>query len=136
MNADAADGLRQAHPEVTDWYIAVHSLGGAMAASYAAKHAEDFSGLILLAAYSTKDLTQTPLRVLSVYGSEDGVMNRDSYEKDRANLPDDTTEIVIDGGCHAQFGCYGAQDGDGTPTISATEQISQTASAIAAFVAR
>lgn len=136
LNADAADGLRQAHPEVTDWYIAGHSLGGAMAASYAAKHAEDFSGLILLAAYSTKDLTQTPLRVLSVYGSEDGVMNRDSYEKDRANLPDDTTEIVIDGGCHAQFGCYGAQDGDGTPTISATEQISQTTSAIAAFVAR
>lgn len=136
LNADAADGLRQAHPEVTDWYIAGHSLGGAMAANYAAKHAEDFSGLILLAAYSTKDLTQTPLRVLSVYGSEDGVMNRDSYEKDRANLPDDTTEIVIDGGCHAQFGCYGAQDGDGTPTISAAEQISQTASAIAAFAAR
>ena len=78
LNADAADGLRQTHPEVTDWYIAGHSLGGAMDA----KHAEDFSGLILLAAYSTKDLTQTPLRVLSVYGSEDGVMNRDSYEKD------------------------------------------------------
>lgn len=131
LNADAADGLRQTHPEVTDWYIAGHSLGGAMDA----KHAEDFSGLILLAAYSTKDLTQTPLRVLSVYGSEDGVMNRDSYEKDRANLPADTTEIIIDGGCHAQFGCYGAQDGDGTPTISAAEQISQTSEAIAAFVA-
>ena len=62
-------------------------------------------------------------------------MNRDSYEKDRANLPADTTEIIIDGGCHAQFGCYGAQDGDGTPTISAAEQISQTSEAIAAFVA-
>lgn len=56
--------------------------------------------------------------------------------KKRATLPDDTTEIVIDGGCHAQFGCYGAQDDDGTPTISAAGQISQTASAIAAFIAR
>lgn len=27
------------------------------------------------------------LRVLSVYGSEDGVMNREAYEKNRANLP-------------------------------------------------
>ena len=136
LDAGAADGLRQAHPEVSDWYIAGHSLGGAMAASYAADHSEDFSGLILLAAYSTKDLTQTPLRVLSVYGSEDGVMNRTSYEKNRANLPADTTDLILDGGCHAQFGCYGAQDGDGTPTISAAEQISRTAEAIAAFAAK
>ena len=64
-----------------------------MAAGYAAAHEKDFDGLILLAAYSTKDLTGTTLRVLSVYGSEDGVMNRESYEKNRANLPADTTEV-------------------------------------------
>ena len=105
-----------------------------MASNYAAAHSEDFDGLILLAAYSTKDLTGTTLRVLSVYGSEDGVMNRESYEKNRANLPADTTEVVLDGGCHAQFGSYGPQDGDGVPTISGEEQIRQTAEAIAAFV--
>ena len=105
-----------------------------MAANYAASHDGDYDGLILLAAYSTKDLTGTPLRVLSVYGSEDGVMNQDSYEKNRANLPADTTEIVLDGGCHAQFGSYGPQDGDGIPTISGEEQVRQTAEAIAAFV--
>ena len=105
-----------------------------MAANYAAAHSEDFDGLILLAAYSTKDLTGTTLRVLSVYGSEDGVMNRESYEKNRANLPTDTAEIVLEGGCHAQFGSYGAQDGDGVATISGEEQVRQTAEAIAAFV--
>ena len=134
LDANAADGLRQKHPEVTAWYMAGHSLGGAMAANYAAAHAEDFNGLILLAAYSTKDLTGTTLRVLSVYGSEDGVLNRESYEKNRAKLPEDTTEVVLDGGCHAQFGFYGAQDGDGVPTITGEEQIRQTAEAIAAFV--
>ena len=133
LDANAADGLRQKHPEVTAWYMAGHSLGGAMAANYAAAHAEDFNGLILLAAYSTKDLTGTTLRVLSVYGSEDGVLNRESYEKNRANLPADTTEVVLDGGCHAQFGNYGPQDGDGVPTISGEEQVRQTAEAIAAF---
>lgn len=134
LSPNAADGLQQAHPEITDWYIGGHSLGGAMAASYAAKHAEDYDGLILLAAYSTKDLTDTSLRVLSVCGSEDGVMNRDSYETDRANLPSDFTEVVIQGGCHAQFGSYGAQDGDGTPSISGEEQIRQTAECVDAFV--
>ena len=131
---NAADGLQEAYPEITTWYIAGHSLGGAMASNYAAAHAEDFDGLILLAAYSTKDLTGTPLRVLSVYGSEDGVMNRHSYEKNRANLPADTTEVVLDGGCHAQFGSYGPQDGDGIPTISGEEQVRQTTEAITAFI--
>ena len=134
LDANAADGLQQEYQEVTTWYIAGHSLGGAMAAGYAAAHYEDYDGLILLAAYSTKDLTGTPLRALSVYGSEDGVMNRASYEKNRANLPADTTEVILDGGCHAQFGSYGPQNGDGVPTISGEEQVRQTAEAIIAFV--
>lgn len=133
LDANAADGLREKRPDITTWYIAGHSLGGAMAANYAAAHSEDFSGLILLAAYSTKDPTQTSLQVLSIYGSEDGVMNRESYKKNWANLPADTTEVILEGGCHAQFGSYGSQDGDGTPTISGEEQIKQTAEAIVAF---
>ncbi len=133
LDANAADGLPEKYPKITTWYIAGHSLGGAMAANYAAAHSDDYSGLILLAAYSTKNLTQTPLRVLSIYGSEDGVMDRDAYKKNWANLPADTTEVILEGGCHAQFGSYGFQDGDGTPTISGEEQIRQTAEAIATF---
>lgn len=136
LDANAADGLQEAYPEIITWYIAGHSLGGAMAATYAAAHPEDFDGLILLAAYSTKDLTGTALRVLSVYGSADSVMNRESYEKNRSNLPADTTEVVLDGGCHAQFGSYGPQDGDGVPTISGEEQVRQTTEAITAFIGR
>ena len=30
---------------------------------------------------------------------------------------------MIDGGCHAYFGKYGAQDGDGIPTVTNEEQI-------------
>ena len=69
-----------------------------------------------------------------VYVSEDGVLNRKKYEADRTNLPQDTTETVIDGGCHAGFGSYGAQKGDGTPTISAEEQQQQTADEPAAWM--
>ena len=63
-------------------------------------------------------------------------MNWEAYEKNWTNLPTDTTEIVLDGGCHAQFGSYGPQDGDSLPPISGEEQIMQTAEAIVAFVAR
>ena len=69
-----------------------------------------------------------------VYVSEDGVLNREKYEADRTNLPQDTTETIIDGGCHAGFGSYGAQKGDGAPVISAEEQQQQTADALAAWI--
>ena len=130
----AEDGIPERFSEVTDWYIGGRSLGGAMAASYAAKHTDELDGLVLLAAYSTADLTDSGLRVYSTYGSEDGVLNREKYEADRTNLPQDTTETVIDGGCHAGFGSYGAQKGDGTPIISAEEQQRQTADALAAWM--
>ena len=134
LDMNAADSIPERFSEVTDWYIGGHSLGGAMAASYAAKHTDELDGLVLLAAYSTADLTDSGLRVYSTYGSEDGVLNREKYEADRANLPQDTTETVIDGGCHAGFGSYSAQKGDGTPTISAEEQQQQTADALAAWM--
>ena len=82
--------------------------------------------MVLWAAYSTQDLTDSGLAVLSVYGSEDGVLDREKYEQYRPNLPADAVEIVIDGGCHAGFGHYGAQDGDGIPAISSDEQIVRT----------
>ena len=55
LDANAADGLQQEYPEVTTWYIAGHSLGGAMAAGYAAAHYEDFDGLIQIGRASWRE---------------------------------------------------------------------------------
>lgn len=118
-----ADGIQESYPDITSWYIGGHSLGGAMAASYVEKHPDTYDGLILLAAYSTADLSSTKLSVLSIYGSNDQVLDKTSYEENRSNLPSNTTEYIIDGGCHAYFGDYGNQKGDGTATISRKEQL-------------
>ena len=50
-----------------------------MAASYV-EGKENIEGLILLASYAANDLSDTDLSVLSVYGSEDGVLNMQKYE--------------------------------------------------------
>lgn len=134
LDADAADGYAGQYSNVTDWYIGGHSLGGVMAASYAAKHADAFGGVILLASYSTADLSDLGLAVLSVYGSEDGVLKLDKYVDNRKHLPADAVEEVIDGGCHAYFGSYGAQDGDGVPRITNEEQIHTTVDYVKNFV--
>ncbi len=123
FDANAANGIVEQFPEIDSWYMSGHSLGGAMASGYAAKHTDDFDGLILFAAYSSADLSDSGLTVISLYGTEDRVLNREKYEKNRSNLPSGYSEFVIDGGCHAFFGCYGSQKGDGTPSITNAEQI-------------
>ena len=120
--------------DIAHWYIAGHSLGGSMAAKCASSNAEKLDGLILLGAYSINDLSSTSLKALSIYGSEDMVLNKSKYDKNRSNLPTDFTEYVIEGGCHAYYGMYGAQKGDGTPAISNIEQIEMTADIIAEFI--
>ena len=130
LDMSAADGIQYCFPEITHWYLGGHSLGGAMAASYLSGHTEEYEGLILLAAYANEDLSQTSLQVLSAYGSEDRVMDPEKYAENLANLPSGLTEMVLDGGCHAYFGMYGPQEGDGTPTITNRDQILLTAQAI------
>ena len=134
LDMDAAEGIPAQYPQIESWYIGGHSLGGSMAASYLSDHTEEYDGLILLGSYSTADLSQSGLSVLSVYGSNDLVMNRDKYQQFRTNLPADLCEMVIDGGCHAYFGMYGPQDGDGIPTITNEEQIHLTTQAFVSMV--
>ena len=116
------------------WYLGGHSLGGAMAANYASKRLEDgkieLNGLVLMAAYPTKSLEEYNLKVLTIYGSNDEVLNMDKIERARKLLPENAKETVIEGGNHAQFGCYGTQEGDGTATISKEKQWTQTVQAI------
>lgn len=134
LNPGAAEGVAQQFPEIENWYIGGHSLGGSMAASYAGKHPQELEGLILLAAYATDDLRESGLRVLSLYGENDGVLNGEKYESYRPNLPENTVEIIIPGGNHAFFGSYGPQKGDGEATISSTQQTQFTAAAVKNFL--
>ena len=132
LDVNAAAGIPEAFPEVSRWYIGGHSLGGSMAASFAAEHTDVFEGLVLLASYSTEKITG--MDVLSICGSEDGVLNWEKKEAYRGNLPEETVELIIDGGNHALFGSYGLQDGDGQASISAQQQIRQTVAAFLAFL--
>ncbi len=134
LDMNAADGLKEKYPEIQCWYMAGHSLGGSMAASYIAENSKDFDGIILLASYSTADLSNSGLDVISIYGTNDGVLNMEKYEEYKPNLPEDFKEVVINGGCHAYFGAYGEQEGDKKATITREEQIEITVKEILQFI--
>lgn len=136
FDIDAADGVRAAYPQVNQWWVGGHSLGGSMAAQYAANHANDpaLDGIILLASYSASDLSATDLGALVIYGSEDQVLNREKLQENESLLPEDALTVEIVGGNHAGFGTYGAQDGDGKATIAPDDQRTQTADAIDSYL--
>ena len=156
LRTDAVDILTRDYHKMfeeegdLDWYLAGHSLGGVAAgvhigntlvpASDAASSSDgvtmlsEYKGLILCASYPTVDLTGTNLRLLSIYGSNDKVLDLDKYEESKTLWPGDSKEFIIEGGNHSYFGSYGLQNGDGAPDITNYAQITQTANIIANWV--
>ena len=133
---NSADQIMQQY-DYTSWYIGGHSLGGAMAADYASRNSEDLTGIVLLASYSVNPLDDS-VHAISIYGSEDGVLDHNSYEEsqDKGYWPEDTEEFIIEGGNHALFGSYGFQKGDRPAEISSESQQRQTAETVTDWIRR
>ncbi|UOQ59398.1 alpha/beta hydrolase [Leucobacter rhizosphaerae] len=108
-------------PDVERWAVGGHSQGGVKACSYAED--PEVSALVLLASYcSLGDLsTRTDLAALSVSGGEDRLVTPDKIADAAPLMPADSTYVELEGVSHAQFGSYGEQPGDGTPTVEDAE---------------
>ena len=134
LGIERAGEVMDAYTGVEQWAIGGHSLGGAMASSYAYRYPEQIAGLILYAGYpaQSNSLADTDMPVLSIYGTRDGGL--EGLEASPALLPPDTTYVIIEGGNHAQFGYYGRQHGDGEAQISRAAQQAQTREATVAFL--
>ncbi len=132
LDPQGADRLRQAIPEISTWAIGGHSLGGVMAASLIGEKPQNFQALILMASYpaAPSDLSAWEGSVLSIAAEFDGLTKAEDIDAGRPRLPDDSQYSLISGGCHAYFGSYGPQDGDGIPSISREEQQAQVAALI------
>lgn len=119
-----ANTVPEAFPEIKNWVLCGHSLGGAMSAMYTEQHPDQINGLILWGSYpaGSVDLSQYEGPVLSVFGSLDGLSSPEEIKNTKKNLPANTIYFEIEGGNHAQFGSYGFQNGDLEAEISAETQ--------------
>ncbi len=126
FDVNAADRIIERYPEIENWYIGGHSMGGAMASSFASKQPDKVKGLILLGAYLYGDYPAE--KSLTVYGS---------FNTSVAEQVDYTDNVVvIEGGNHAQFGNYGRQKGDPDATVSSETQQKSAVEAVAGFLAK
>ncbi|MDO9491409.1 alpha/beta fold hydrolase [Acetobacterium sp.] len=130
FNTNGADKVMETLPEIDQWIMVGHSLGGAMAADYLAGHEDQVEGLVLLGAYPNKSLAQSSHPVLSLYGSEDQIIDQQGFEGGQNKMPVNASYHEISGANHSGFGNYGAQAGDGTAAISSAEQQAVTVAKI------
>lgn len=152
LKPNAAFNLMERYPEMDQWVIAGHSLGGAMACKAVSRRPEAFAGLVLLAAYpdDQDNISDWNGAVLSISGSEDLITTPDEIADSKPFLPTGleiqspsdipssdlsgtTIFYEIQGANHAQFGNYGPQDDDGEATISGEEQLFRTKQVLETF---
>jgi len=121
-----------AYPDVANWVVSGHSLGGALAAGLAAAGTDPLSGLALIATTHPRvdDLSQLRYPVTVIYATRDGIANAGKVRANRVRLPQHTQWVEIAGGNHAQFGRYGEQAFDGDATISREAQEALTRLAV------
>ncbi len=138
INPDRAAEIIAAYPDIQNWAIAGHSLGGAMAANYIDSGNSAIDGLALWASYPAEgdSLADSPITVTSISGTLDGLSDPTKIEASRSLLPADTIFVPIEGGNHAQFGYYGPQGGDNLAAISREQQQAQIVAATLALLER
>ncbi|WP_298836774.1 alpha/beta family hydrolase [Clostridium sp.] len=136
LSPNKAEKVIEKYPQIKQWYIAGHSLGGVMAAQFAYKNQDQINGLILLASYPQKssNLSSSDIKVLSMYGTKDGFVGKHKIDDSKKLLPKSTKWIAIKGGNHSQNGWYGFQKGDNTATITRDEQQNIIAKFIVEFI--
>lgn len=124
LGSDYADKFISSY-SYEKWIVCGHSLGGSVISTYANSHNDVIDDIVLLASYPLSDMSEN-VDLISIYGSEDGILNKKSYEESTKYWPAKSSEYIIKGGNHAQFGNYGNQSGDNDAKISREDQQEQT----------
>lgn len=133
LDTGAAGDIRAHNLDIRTWFVGGHSLGGVAACGYAGSH--DVQGLVLFASYCNGNVSNGSFAALSVTGSADTVLNRESYRAAKSRLPAETTEYEIEGMNHTQFGSYRGQRGDSPAPLSYEEAHRRLADVLVSWLA-
>ena len=138
LTPNAGNPVFDTFPDITTWILAGHSLGGATAAIFAENHPAKIDAIAFWDSYppGSADLSDDDIPALSIFGTSNGFPNTDNFNDQKVLLPEDTIYVGIEGASHAQFGDYGPQKGDVTPSISLEDQHEQVAEIMLDFIAQ
>ncbi len=132
FNVNVANEIIAAHPEIAQWVIGGHSVGGTSATLYVAAHPDQMAGLAIWSSYPAdkSDISSLDISVILLYGGNELDVTDESVGARKHLLPPDTLYIKIEGGDHHQFGAYQLTTEADLATVSRAAQHAQITAAM------
>ena len=123
--------VQAANSDVKRWVLIGHSLGGAMAAYFAGRHAEALDGLVIWDSFPAGDLSRYAKPVWHIHRATPDGAPPEAFERRRALFPANSRWVPIRGGVHLYFGSFvgGGYKEDWAPSISRDEEHRQVVAA-------
>ncbi len=105
---DRARDVMEIFPNIEQWVIMGHSMGGAMASTFADHHTESLAGVILWDSYppAANDLSQSGLKVWHIHRALADGSPPEKFTSNRALFPAESRWVPIPGGIHMNFGSF------------------------------
>ncbi|ARN72929.1 alpha/beta hydrolase [Oceanicoccus sagamiensis] len=103
---DRAEDVYRAYPNIQHWFLAGHSLGGAMAGRYAATHGDKLAGLAFWDAFPPdyNSLADSNVPTIMLYRATLDGEPEEKFKEKQHLFPKATDWVPILGGDHKQFG--------------------------------
>ncbi len=103
---DRAEDVYQAYPNIKHWFLAGHSLGGAMAGRYAAQQGDKLAGLAFWDAFPPdyNSLADSTVPTIMLYRATLEGEPEEKFNEKKHLFPKATEWVPILGGDHKQFG--------------------------------
>jgi dienelactone hydrolase len=133
-----ADKVRAAYPEIDEWVMVGHSLGGSMVGVYASEHPGELAGVIFWDSYppESNSLADQNMPAVHIHRATLDGEPPEKFKKMRATFPPDNKWVPVPGGIHMYFGAFdgGGYNEEWTPKISNEAQLElATAATLAAL---
>ena len=103
-----AQDILAAYPDIKQWAIGGHSLGGVSSSWYVKDFPDKMKGVVLWAAYGFPEgsIQDRDIAAIVISGTKDGLVTPAKIEAGKPYLPDNTSYVAIEGGNHTNFGYY------------------------------
>ncbi len=128
--------IMEEHPEIDEWILIGHSMGGRTISRIADKEPDKLIGIAFLATFASKDLSDLTFPAIRISAENDGIMDNEQMESHSDRLPEGSVSIMLEGANHRGFGGYSSPfKGDGEASITWQEQNEEVVSLILEFYA-
>lgn len=129
-----AEKVINSNPDIKNWYIVSHSRSGELALRNAANE-KAISGVAFMGAYPMgDDLKLINKPVLTMWGTQDGIIDFTKFEEYKQNLPEKSYLHEIVGGNNTGFSDSKLFEGDNESTIDRDLQQSKASDYIDSFI--